>query len=400
MTVPSQDEEARTQEMEQSEQIRVIRKVEQLQWMEQSQQIRASQQVKQSQQIEKPHQVEKSRQIAQAPQIERARQDSRTRQTRDDGNGPRDEAAEQTGMDLHALTDLDALYRNYRAYAFSIAYRMLGVVSDAEDVVQDWFMEMQSRDLTEIRDVKAYLARGITNRSLNVLKSARKQREVYVGEWLPEPLVADYESPEQTLERQDVISYAYLVMLERLAPMERAVYLLREVFQYDYSAISEMLGKSESNCRKICSRAKQRLKAGGVETDKPAAPGQEAARKLIERFIAAFERYQVEEMLELLAEDAVLITDGGGYTRSAIFPIISRGRVLALLTSPKAFKELRSWEAVLTEVNGELNLVFKKDGQLKGILCFQWTGEANGIQNLYLLLNPQKLSHLQTIRHE
>lgn len=382
MTVPSQDEEARTQEMEQS------------------QQIRASQQVKQSQQIEEPHQVEQSRQSAQSSQIERARQSSRTQQYWDDGTGRRNGADEQTGTDPHALTDLDALYRNYRTYAFSIAYRMLGVVSDAEDVVQDWFMEIQSKDLTEIRDVKAYLARGITNRSLNVLKSARKQRELYVGEWLPEPLVADYDSPERTLERQDVISYAYLVMLERLTPMERAVYLLREVFQYDYPAISEMLGKSESNCRKICSRAKQSLKPGAMRVENPAAPGQEAARKLIERFVAAFERYQVEEMLELLAEDAVMITDGGGRTRSAIFPIISRKRVLALLTSPKAFKEMRGWEAALTEVNGELNLIFKKEGQLKGILCFQWTNEANGIQNLYLLLNPQKLSHLQTDRHE
>lgn len=290
--------------------------------------------------------------------------------------------------------DIGALYRNYRGYAFSIAYRMLGVITDAEDVVQDWFAEMQSKDMTEIRDVKAYLAKGITNRSLNVLKSARKQREVYVGEWLPEPLVADYDSPERTLERQDVISYAYLVMLERLTPMERAVYLLREVFQYDYPAISEMLGKSESNCRKICSRAKQSLNSEEIRIDGHPAPDQEGKRKLIERFIAAFERYQLEELLELLSEDAVMITDGGGHTRSAIFPITSRKRVLALLTSPKAFKELRGWQAVLTEVNGEVNLIFVKKGQLKGILCFQMASESNRIQHLYLLLNPHKLNHV------
>ncbi|WP_460324197.1 sigma-70 family RNA polymerase sigma factor [Paenibacillus sp. YSY-4.3] len=295
---------------------------------------------------------------------------------------------------VRARTDIDTLYRNYRTYAFSIAYRMLGVISDAEDVVQDWFTEMQSKDITEIRDIKAYLAKGITNRSLNVLKSARKQREVYVGEWLPEPLVADYDSPERTLERQDMISYAYLVMLERLTPMERAVYLLREVFQYDYPAISEMLGKSESNCRKIFSRAKQSLNSEEIRIDDHGASDQGNKRKLIERFIAAFEQYQMEELLELLAEDAVMITDGGGYTRSAIFPITSRRRVLALLTSPKTFKELRRWQAVLTEVNGEVNLIFTKEGQLKGILCFQLGSEANRIQNLYLLLNPHKLNHV------
>lgn len=300
----------------------------------------------------------------------------------------------RTGMDI------DALYRNYRTYAFSIAYRMLGVVSDAEDVVQDWFAEMQSKDMTEIRDVKAYLAKGITNRSLNVLKSARKQKEVYVGEWLPEPLVSDYDSPERTLERQDVISYAYLVMLERLTPMERAVYLLREVFQYDYPAISEMLGKSESNCRKICSRAKKSLNSEEIRIDDHPTLDQGNKRKLIERFIAAFERYQMEELLELLSEDAAMITDGGGYTRSAIFPITSRRRVLALLTSPKAFKELRRWEAVLTEVNGEINLVFTLEGQLKGILCFQWASGSNRIQNLFLLLNPYKLNHVQPALHE
>ncbi|WP_330163512.1 sigma-70 family RNA polymerase sigma factor [Paenibacillus woosongensis] len=296
--------------------------------------------------------------------------------------------------------DIDALYRNYRTYAFSIAYRMLGVISDAEDVVQDWFAEMQSKDMTEIRDVKAYLAKGITNRSLNVLKSARKQREVYVGEWLPEPLVSDYDSPERTLERQDAISYAYLVMLERLTPMERAVYLLREVFQYDYPAISEMLGKSESNCRKICSRAKKSLNSEEIRIDDHPTLDEGNKRKLIERFIAAFERYQMEELLELLSEDAVMISDGGGYTRSAIFPITSRKRVLALLTSPKAFKELRRWEAVLTEVNGEVNLVFLLEGQLKGILCFRWASESNRIQNLYLLLNPYKLNHVQSALHE
>lgn len=277
---------------------------------------------------------------------------------------------------------------------------MLGVVSDAEDVVQDWFTEIQAKDMTEIRDIKAYLAKGITNRSLNVLKSARKQREVYVGEWLPEPLIADYDSPERTLERQDVISYAYLVMLERLSPMERAVYLLREVFLYEYHAIAEMLGKSESNCRKICSRAKRSLKGHSVRMEDQAMFNHEAQRTVIERFIAAFEQYHVEEMLELLAEDAVMITDGGGQTRSAIFPIISRKRVLALLTSPKAFKEMRGWQASITEVNGELNLIFTKDSQLTGILCFQLTSELNGIQNIYLLLNPQKLNHLQADRHE
>lgn len=201
--------------------------------------------------------------------------------------------------------DIDALYRNYRTYAFSIAYRMLGVVSDAEDVVQDWFTEIQAKDMTAIRDVKAYLAKGITNCSLNVLKSARKQREVYVGEWLPEPLISDYDSPERTLERQDVISYAYLVMLERLSPMERAVYLLREVFLYEYHAIAEMLNKSESNCRKICSRAKRSLKGHSVSMDDQAMSNHEAQRTVIERFIAAFEQYHVEEMLELLAEDEI-----------------------------------------------------------------------------------------------
>ncbi|WP_336886756.1 sigma-70 family RNA polymerase sigma factor [Paenibacillus xylanexedens] len=155
--------------------------------------------------------------------------------------------------------DVGELYIRYKKYAFSIAYRMLGSVVEAEDIVQDCFAGIQSTSAQDIRNPKSYIARLVVNRSLNLLNSARNQRESYVGEWLPEPIGDSVEAnmPEETMEKKELISYAYLVMLERLSPMERAVFVLREAFRYDYAEIADWLGKTESNCRQIFSRARR-----------------------------------------------------------------------------------------------------------------------------------------------
>uniref|UniRef100_A0A4Y8Q914 RNA polymerase sigma-70 factor, ECF subfamily n=1 Tax=Paenibacillus athensensis TaxID=1967502 RepID=A0A4Y8Q914_9BACL len=151
------------------------------------------------------------------------------------------------------------MYEEYRAYAFAIAYRMLGTVSDAEDAVHDLFTELAGWDGAHVRHWKGYLAKWVTNRCLNALRSARRQRELYTGEWLPEPWMSAELDPGEELVRKDTLGYAYMVLLERLAPAERAVFVLREAFGYGYDEIGAMLDKSEANCRKICSRAKQRL---------------------------------------------------------------------------------------------------------------------------------------------
>ncbi len=291
------------------------------------------------------------------------------------------------------MTDIDSLYRTYKRYAFSIAYRMLGSVTDAEDAVQDCFAELNKKDLGGIGNIKAYLAKGMTNRCLNILNSARKQREVYKGEWLPEPLTPNYDLPEETAERNDTLSYAFLVMLELLSPVERAVFLLREVFEYDYGLIADAVGKSEANCRQIYSRAKRSLQSG--ESARPSGTQAKEGRiALVEKFVSAFEHYDIEKMLEILSEDAILITDGGGFTRSAINPIVSRKRVLAMVTSPRVFKLLRECETSIADINGEANLVFSLQGVVKAVLCFKQTAQGDRFGNLYMILNPEKIGHV------
>ncbi|WP_433944577.1 sigma-70 family RNA polymerase sigma factor [Paenibacillus sp. SN-8-1] len=294
--------------------------------------------------------------------------------------------------------DLEQLYLTYRSYAFSVAYRMLGSVTDAEDIVQDWFTEMYGRSLWGVKNVKAYIAKSITNRCLNLMQSASRRRETYVGEWLPEPLPdaygAQYDGPYEAAEQADTLSYAYLVMLERLTATERTVFLLREVFEYEYELIAEIVGKSEVSCRKILSRAKQNL---GPGTSYPAltiaSPDSRAA--LMSRFAAAIQHYDIGEMVNLLTQDTVLVSDGGGRVRAAINPIISRERVVALLTSQRAFRKLRIWKLSQMEMNGGLSLIYHEENTVRAMITVELTPQGDRIQRVFIVVNPDKLGHIR-----
>ncbi|KWX77614.1 sigma-70 family RNA polymerase sigma factor [Paenibacillus jilunlii] len=292
---------------------------------------------------------------------------------------------------------VEEIYRSYNRYAFSIAYRMLGTVADAEDAVQDCFAGLQQRELSGILNMKAYVAKGITNRCLNILSSARSRRETYIGEWLPEPVSEAFDGPEASAERKDTLSYAFLVLLERLSPTERAVFVLREAFQYEYDAIAEMVGKSESNCRQIFSRAKRTLQSKQLPAA-AAGEGNPASReKLLRRFTAAFAAYDVGGMLALLAEQPVLVGDGGGQEVHTILrPMVGRKGVLALLTSRRVLQRMRQWEATVGSINGELNLVFKQQGEVQAVLCMTLDQSGEQIQELYLVMAPGKLKHVST----
>ncbi|NUU63135.1 sigma-70 family RNA polymerase sigma factor [Paenibacillus agri] len=288
---------------------------------------------------------------------------------------------------------MEELYLTYKGYAFSIAYRMLGVVADAEDVVQDCFAELQRKDRSEIRNMKAYVAKGITNRCLNFLNSPRNKREAYEGEWLPEPVAEIYDGPEATAERKDTLSYAFLVLLERLTPTERAVFILREVFQYEYEDIAEMVDKSETNCRKIFSRAKRNLQPvpAGERTEPVIKHSREA---LMKRFIDAFDSYDINGMLELLGDHPVLISDGGGQVHTVLRPMIGRKGVAALLSSRRVLNRLRELEASFASVNGESHIIYRQHGEIVGVLCLELTRSGDRIQGVYLMLDPDKLSHV------
>ncbi|MFE6075890.1 sigma-70 family RNA polymerase sigma factor [Paenibacillus sp. NPDC057886] len=284
------------------------------------------------------------------------------------------------------------LYIRYKAYAFSIAYRMLGSVVEAEDIVQDCFADLQSKSLNDIRNAKSYIARLVVNRSLNLLNSARNQRECYVGEWLPEPM-SDGEIaniPEETMQQKEMISYAYLVILEQLSPTERAVFVLREAFQYEYNEIADWLGKSESNCRQIFSRARRKL-PDRLPSMEQSSDNYAAKEQVLARFTTAFLNYNVSEMLDLLAEQPIFTADGGGRVHTIMRTMRVRKGVLALLTSRRVLTRLREREWLPTVINGEPHLALLENGKLSEVLCLELDSLGERIEGFYLVVNPDKL---------
>jgi len=294
--------------------------------------------------------------------------------------------------------EVGELYIRYKAYAFSIAYRMLGSVVEAEDVVQDCFAGLHSKSDEVIRSPKSYIAKLVVNRSLNLLNSARNQREHYVGEWLPEPIGEAVDLPEQTYEQKEMISYAYMVLLESLTPVERAVFVLREAFQYEYREIADWLGKTESNCRQIFSRARRNLP--DQLPDKVQTTTDDATReKLLARFTTAFLAYDVTAMLDLLSEQPVFTADGGGRVHTVMRTMKVHKGVLALLTSRRVLTRLREREWVPTMINGEVQVALMNNGEISEVICLQSDLSGQQIQAVYLVVNPDKLKTIAAGGH-
>lgn len=291
-------------------------------------------------------------------------------------------------MRKETANPLEELYRTYRPYLFRIAYRMLGSAADAEDLVQDVFVALQSVETAAIDNVKAYLAKMVTNRCLNWLESARKQREVYVGPWLPEPLVEAEPSPHAAVEREESLSYAYLVMLERLKPLERVCLTLREALDYEYAEIAGLVGITEVYCRKLVSRARQKARLSG--SDSAMGGTWTSGREKVQRFLSAFATGNTVELSALLADDAVMYTDGGGKVRSAIRPILGRLRVQVFLSALRT----RGWferPPRIVDVNGDPGLLFMDERGVKAVVSLQWEADTGRIRNIYAVMNPDKL---------
>jgi len=281
------------------------------------------------------------------------------------------------------------VYAAWRPYLLGMAYRMLGSVADAEDAVQDLFAALRGDRLPDIDNPKAYLVRGLTNRCLNAMKAAARRRVDYVGEWLPEPWLETPDSTSGEVERRDDMSYAYLVMLERLTPLERAVVVLREAFGYDYAEIAGMLDKTEAACRKTLSRAKRKLGERGAHLS-PRRPAGE--RERVRRWVSALAGGRIGDILELIAEDAVFVTDGGGKTRAAINPIYGRERVAALLETI-ANRRFPGASLHIALINDARGIVAARDGRAAAVICFDWNGDGT-VRRLYAVLNPEKLERL------
>jgi RNA polymerase sigma-70 factor (TIGR02957 family) len=290
-----------------------------------------------------------------------------------------------------ASTDL---YEELRPPAFAIAYRMLGSVSEAEDVVQEGLLRLH-RTLEsgeQIESPRAYVSTVVTRLSIDQLRSARVRRETYTGEWLPEPLVAAEEGdPAWEAELADSLSFAFLVVLESLSPEQRAAFLLREVFDYPYDRIADIVGKSEDNVRQLTARARRH-----VEEHKPRyEPSLELRNELAQRFIAAAREGELEELEELLAEDVVLHGDGGGKAPAIARPLEGRDRVAkTVVTWMRVAERAGGIEFRPVEVNGQPGAlaIDVLEQKMFGVMVFDI---ADGrIQAINSVVNPDKLRHL------
>lgn len=292
--------------------------------------------------------------------------------------------------------ELDAAYSTYRPLLLSLAYRMLGSVTHAEDLVQDTFVTIQQQDIHQeggpVRNLKSYLCKMVTNRCLDFLKSARAKREVYVGPWLPEPLVQDYETqdPLQRIVLEDTISYAFLFLLERLTPIERAVFILREAFEFDYSDIADFVQKTETGCRQIYSRLKRKIQEDRPQEERSSS---EQSEKLVMQFIHATATGDMKGLFDMLADDIVLYNDGGGKVFAAVRPIASSQRVLAFIQGILA-KENGEGSMRLVRINGQLGVVlYSSYEQYPTIVSIEMHNDR--VQRMYLLRNPDKMQHLK-----
>lgn len=280
---------------------------------------------------------------------------------------------------------LDAL----RPYLFSIAYRMVGSASDAEDIVQDAFLRFLAGDPNSVESPKAFLSTVVTRLCLDHVKSARVTREQYPGPWLPEPvLTVDLDSgPAEQAERREDVSIAFLVLLERLTPDERAAFVLREAFEYPYNDIAGVLGKSSAATRKLVQRARQRL----ADVPRRFESAFEDHRRLTERFLAAAGRGDVEALAATLAEDITVRVDGGPDTRAARRPVYGRdNNVRFLMGIVRMFPDAG---VTLEDVNGEVAILLW-DGD---ILMSVSTIEAldGRITGMHTMMNPAKLAHIR-----
>jgi len=273
-----------------------------------------------------------------------------------------------------------------RGYLFSIAYRMLGSVAEAEDVVQEAFVRYHEAS-PDAESPRAYLATVTTRLAIDHLRSARVRREAYPGEWLPEPLVDD--DAQRHAETADSLSLTFLHLLEKLSPLERAVFLLREVFDYPYEELAAIVGKSPENCRQILARARKRMDEGRRRFDVSREERDEVAR----RFIAAWEEGDLDGLVALLAPDATLHGDGGGKAPSVPVPLVGAERIAkAILGWGRRGRE-RGLVYRPTHVNGELGAVFyEPDGTAVWVTAFEIAdGVVVGIRSV---LNPDKLAHV------
>lgn len=284
-------------------------------------------------------------------------------------------------------------FDRHRPLLFSVAYRMLGSVADAEDVLQEAYLRWQRMADEEVRSPRAYLSTVVTRLSIDQLRSARVRREEYVGAWLPEPLLTEGEGAAvvEAAILEESLSMAFLVLLESLTPTERAVFLLREIFDYDYAEVSRLVGKSEDNCRQISRRARQSVAARRPRFE--SSPEQE--ERLMGSFLEACASGDMDALVSLLSEDVIVWSDGGGKVRAALQPIHGAQKATRFFSGilEKAPPGLTYRRA---SVNGRPGaVVYFADGSPQSVVTLDV--EEGSIRAIHIVVNPEKLANIPAL---
>jgi len=285
------------------------------------------------------------------------------------------------------------VFNTDRPLLFSIAYRMLGSASDAEDVLQDAWMRYRGSDESAIRSPKAFAATIVSRLCLDRLKSARAAREEYIGPWLPEPiLTSEVKPPDAVMQSAESVTLAFLVLLEKLSPEERAVFLLKDIFEYEHAEIAEMLDMTVENSRQLLHRAKGRLTA-----ERPRLTGTTASRReAAERFARAFSAGDGSELTAILAKDVGMWSDGGGKASAARRPLVGRDEVLNFLIglhrTAQNTIQLKDVSLNIEDVNSEPAIVLRVRNHLESV--FVLSVEDDQISSIRVVRNPDKLRHI------
>jgi RNA polymerase sigma-70 factor, ECF subfamily len=279
------------------------------------------------------------------------------------------------------------LFNQYRSLLFAIAYRMLGSVTDAEDIVQETWIRWQSTE-SIVQSPKTFLSSVVTHLCIDHLRSARVKREQYTGTWLPEPLIT--EPAENCAELAESLSFAFLMLLECLSPTERAVFLLREVFDYDYEIIARTIGKSIPSCRQIVRRARQHL-----VLRRPASTSNSQNKDiLVEQFLAHWNHGDLQGLIALMAEDITFWSDGGGKVVAAQKPLFGCLKVARFLVAIRRSRLTPTLVSQVVKVNGQPGVVNLVDEKTHSILSFEFVGDR--IQSIFAVVNPEKLGAVKS----
>src|SRR5215211_1565487 len=273
-------------------------------------------------------------------------------------------------------------YESLRPLAFSIAYRMLGSVTEAEDVVQEGLLRLHRTE--DVEHPRAFVATVVTRLSIDELRSARARRETYPGTWLPEPIVTDSRPDDES------VSMALLITLESLTPVERAVFLLHDVFDYGYDEIAEIVGKTRENCRQLALRARRHVEARRTRF----ASTREQRERLASRFFEAIREGDLDGLVSLLAEDAVAVGDGGGKAAARATPLEGGEKVARFMLGLMRLAERRAYTFEFLELNGEPGALIREDGEVAGTMIIEVSGDR--ITAVRSVVNPDKLRHLRS----